>query len=116
MSNKEIRSHLEISEKKCSDLQSLNEKLQSQVALSDQISSENSNLQAKISELEGELQNYKTQGGKLKKFLKGLQQENERLNSLVSDKETEIAEKDEKIKELSETGFKNENEKTSLFS
>ena len=69
----------------------------------------------KISELEGELQNHKTQGEKLKKFLKGLQQENERLTSLVSEKESEISEKDVKIKELSENGFKNESEMTAII-
>ena len=49
-------------------------------------------LQQKLADAEAEIQKYKTQGGKLKSFLKGLQQENNNLKLIEIDQEKSLAE------------------------
>ena len=70
-------------------------------------------LQQKLAAAESEIQRHKTQGGKLKSFLKALQQENSRLKLIESDQETsrsvidtlqsKLTDKDREIEDLKET-------------
>ena len=59
-------------------------------------------LQQKLADAEAEIQKYKTQGGKLKSFLKGLQQENNNLKLIEIDQEKSLAEMEALKQELLE--------------